>query len=82
MDVADTAGILGNSQTVADWEKAFCDQVIGSGLLPGVKGCRILTETAATAATTASATAVGVSATRLRRDCDETALGIFLLAEG
>jgi hypothetical protein len=49
MDVAETAAILGSSQTVADWEKAFCDQVIGSGLFPGVKGCRILTETAATA---------------------------------
>jgi hypothetical protein len=53
MDVAETATILGNSQTVADWEKAFCDQVTGSGLFPGAKGCRILTtdsmKTAATA---------------------------------
>jgi hypothetical protein len=49
MDVAETAAILGGSQTVEVWEKAFCDQVIGSGLFPGVKGCRILTETAATA---------------------------------
>jgi hypothetical protein len=53
MDAAETAAILGNSQTVADWEKAFCDQVIGSGLFPGVKGCRILTETAATTTATA-----------------------------
>jgi hypothetical protein len=59
MDVAETAAILGNSQTVADWEKAFCDQVIGSGLFTGVKGCRILTtdsmEAAAAATTTATA---------------------------
>jgi hypothetical protein len=53
MDVAETAAILGSSQTVEVWEKAFCDQVIGSGLFPGVKGCRILTETAATATATA-----------------------------
>jgi hypothetical protein len=32
MDVSESAAILGNSQTVADWEKAFCDQVTGSGL--------------------------------------------------
>jgi hypothetical protein len=55
MDVAESAAILGNSQTIADWEKAFCDQVIGSGLFPGVQGCRILTadsmETAASAQT-------------------------------
>jgi hypothetical protein len=49
MDVAETAAILGSSQTVEVWEKAFCDQVTGSGLFPGVKGCRILTETAAAA---------------------------------
>jgi hypothetical protein len=53
MDVAESAAILGNAQTVADWEKAFCDQVTGSGLFAGVQGCRILTtdsmETAATA---------------------------------
>jgi hypothetical protein len=49
MDVAETAAILGSSQTVEVWEKAFCDQVIDSGLFPGVKGCRILTETAAAA---------------------------------
>ncbi len=49
MDVAETAAILGSSQTVEVWEKAFCDQVTGSGLFPGAKGCRILTETAAAA---------------------------------
>jgi hypothetical protein len=53
MNVAETAAILGTSQTVADWEKAFCDQVTGSGLFAGVQGCRILTtdsmETAVTA---------------------------------
>jgi hypothetical protein len=53
MDVAESAAILGNSKTIADWEKAFCDQVTGSGLFPGVTGCRILTadsmETAVTA---------------------------------
>jgi hypothetical protein len=49
MDVAETAAILGSPQTVEVWEKAFCDQVIGSGLFPGVKGCRIFTEMAATA---------------------------------
>ena len=43
MNVAETAAILGNPETVEDWEKAFCDQVTGSGLFPGVKGCRILT---------------------------------------
>jgi hypothetical protein len=49
MDVSESAAILGTSQTVEAWEKAFCDQVIGSGHFPGVKGCRILTETAAAA---------------------------------
>jgi hypothetical protein len=48
MDVAESAAILGTSQTIEVWEKAFCDQVIGSGHFPGVKGCRILTETDAT----------------------------------
>jgi hypothetical protein len=60
MDAAETAAILGNSQTLVDWEKAFCDQVTGSGLFAGVQGCRILTtdsmETAATATATATAT--------------------------
>jgi hypothetical protein len=55
MTVAESAAILGTSQTVQVWEKAFCDQVIGSGLFPGVKGCHILTETAATATATAQA---------------------------
>ena len=50
MNAAESAAILGTSQTVEVWEKAFCDQVIGSGLFPDVKGCRILTEMAATAA--------------------------------
>jgi hypothetical protein len=53
MDVAESAAILGNSQTIADWEKAFYDQVIGSGLFPGVTGCRILTEMTASATATA-----------------------------
>jgi hypothetical protein len=39
MDVAETAAILESSQTVEVWEKALCDQVIGSGLFPVVKGC-------------------------------------------
>jgi hypothetical protein len=45
MNAAETDAILvlGNSQTVEEWEKAFCDQVTGSGLFPGAKGCRILT---------------------------------------
>ena len=61
MDVAETATILGNSQTVADWEKAFCDQVTGSGLFPGAKGCRILTtDSMKTAATTAATAHVGL----------------------
>jgi hypothetical protein len=58
MDAADeTAAILGNSQTVADWEKAFCDQVTGSGLFPGAKGCRILTTESMKTATTTTAIA-------------------------
>jgi hypothetical protein len=61
MDVAETAAILGNSQTVADWEKAFCDQVTGSGLFPGAKGCRILTtESMKAAATTTAIAHVGL----------------------
>ena len=43
MNAAETAAMLGNSETVEDWEKAFCDHVTGSGLFPGVKGCRIVT---------------------------------------
>jgi hypothetical protein len=43
MNAAETTAMLGSSETVEDWEKAFCDQVTGSGLFPGVKGCRILT---------------------------------------
>jgi hypothetical protein len=46
MDVAETNALLGNLQNVEDWEKVFCDQVTGSKLFPGMKGCRILTETA------------------------------------
>jgi hypothetical protein len=46
MDVAETNALLGNLQNAEDWEKAFCDQVTGSKLFPGMKGCRILTETA------------------------------------
>jgi hypothetical protein len=53
MNTAETTAILGNSLAVEDWEQAFCDQVTGSGLFPGAKGCRILTtnsmETVATA---------------------------------
>jgi hypothetical protein len=60
MDVAESAAILGNSQTVADWEKAFCDQVTGSGLFAGVQGCRILTtDSMETAATTTATAHVG-----------------------
>ena len=55
MNVAETAAILGNSQTVADWEKAFCDQVTSSGLFAGVQGCRILSTDATEMATTATA---------------------------
>jgi hypothetical protein len=60
MDVAETAAILGSPQTVADWEKAFCDQVTGSGLFTGVKGCRILTDSMNTAATTTATAHVGL----------------------
>jgi hypothetical protein len=53
MSAAETTAMLGNSETVEDWEKAFCDQVTGSGLFPGVKGCRIMTTDSAEIAATA-----------------------------
>jgi hypothetical protein len=50
---------LETSQTVADWEKAFCDQVTGSRLF-AVFRCRITTDSMETAAsTTATAAHVG-----------------------
>jgi hypothetical protein len=39
-----TAGI-GDSKSLEAWEQAFCEQVTGSGLFPGVQGCRILATT-------------------------------------
>jgi hypothetical protein len=36
-----TAGI-GDSKSLEAWEQAFCEQVTGSGLFPGLQGCRIL----------------------------------------
>jgi hypothetical protein len=55
MNAAETAAILGNSMAVEDWEKAFCDQVTGSGLFPGAEGCRILTTDSMERAATAQA---------------------------
>jgi hypothetical protein len=53
MSVAETAAMLGSSETVEEWEKAYCAQVTGSGLFPGVKGCRILTTDSTEIAATA-----------------------------
>jgi uncharacterized protein Veg len=73
MDVAETTALLGNLQNVEDWEKAFCDQVTGSGLFPTVKGCRILTaDSMETAATTTGTAQVKVQDEVQDEDEDES----------